>query len=286
MIIFKGWNRPIYTYKALKRLSEVYYDLPLVISFDHCDPSMKQQQLEAIEMVGIQDAMVNFCPNQMGCAGHTKFLFELAFERHGADYIIHIEDDHYIAHDCINFLQWASNVVDSADLFAACSFHRPVHQDWKSEPKDGFKTVAKRWFDGSGPIMITKDRWKKIKDMGGMFGVNYISDKGRTFDCYGRPWLSEVRVSDSLSWVWPLHKYFGGGMYSLFPKVNRSINIGKVGLHANENIHQNIHYNPELIDNVLGLHNWLEPNDQTGLMEYDLDFEYDDRKFVEYGIEE
>lgn len=285
MIIVKAWNRPLYFYKAMESLAKndlSQHDILVGIDGGTSEVNFAQH-IDAAHWTVNKKVQIVAQQKQLGCAGHTIALFEWAFEKNNAPYIIHMEDDHILSQDCIEYLDWASTVVDEYDYFAACSFHRPVHQDWENKKSDFLEIKPKRWFDGSGPIMITKYRWNEIKKMGGMFGVDYISEKGRTFDCYGEPWLKEIRKSNALSWVWPLHKYFADGRYSLFPKISRSHNIGAVGLHANRPLHEQIQYNEDVADNYPKYDSWFSlptgyHTSHSHLM--------DSRKFIEGGIEQ
>ena len=120
---------------------------------------------------------------------------------------------------------------------------------------------------------MTIRQWKRIQELGGMFGIEYISTKGRTFDCIGEAWLQESRRG-RLSWAWPFHKYFSEGKYSLFPKISRVINIGEVGLHSNKELQKQMHYNENTIQKY-----------GKDITEYDNNITYDYRKFIEHGIE-
>jgi hypothetical protein len=294
IITLKCWNRPIYLLRVLNNLSKCrgIEKYPLLISCDKSEPVNQQQILDAINYSGINEktkVSLVFQQNQLGCAGNTRFLLERSWEN-GAEYCIHLEDDTVPGIDCLEYFEQAVKILDKENLFAACTFNRPVHQlekpgffednDLDASEEVGY-VRAKHWFDGAGGFAMTATQWKRILEMGGMFGVNWISEKGRTFNCQGEDWLKEIRKSDSLSWVWPFHKYFSEGKKTLYPEVGRVLNIGQIGLHANAEIHGKIQYNPWWINHPDYIH-YAEED----MIYFNVDnIIKDDSKYVEYGIE-
>lgn len=288
-IVVKAFNRPVFLWEALNTLGANFHKdgkaLDVFISHDGPLDSITRAQTEHVLQSNFTrtateeyDVKYNtyFSDKSLGCARHTYALFNMVFAQ-DYDYLIHIEDDHYLSFDCIDYLQGAAEILDTRNFFAACSFHRPVHQDWSNLADDAYNLVAKRWFDGSGPLAITKNRWQKIVQERTPFGVNYISSHGRTFDCKGPQWENEVRMSDQGSWVWPLWQRYCQYDYVVYPKISRAKNIGAAGLHADKNIHQSIQYNNDVIDN----YDFCLDDDGFDFN----DIVFDDRKFIEHGYE-
>lgn len=282
IISLKCWNRPIYLYKVLNSLRDCVgiEKYKLIISVDNVDINIQNQIYEAILLSDIHNviqAEIFFQDSKLGCAGNTRFLLEKSFEISSGDYTIHLEDDTVPSIGCLEYFKQAVDVINKYPdkLFAACTFHRPCHQKLnKQEIIDNRnKLTAKKWFDGAGGFAITRNQWNRILEMGGMFGVDGITKKGRTFDCKGEDWLKEINKSDRLSWVWPFHKYFSEDKYTLYPYVGTVLNIGRIGLHCSPEVHEQIQFNQ----------NWLGYSHPH--IEYDTNIIYDDNKYIEDGIE-
>lgn len=280
IISLKCWNRPAYLFTSLVKLSSCnnIEEYPLLISCDKTDRNTQEQILHAIVNSGIKEKTqieVIFQEKQLGCAGNFKYCFEKSFSNN-EDWTIHIEDDCLLGKDTLIYFEHAIKLLDKNNLFAACSLHRPIHQTISPNSEDVYKLIVRNWFEPCGGFAMTRQQYERIQEMGGVFGVDYISEKGRTFDCQGEDWLKEVHQSFRLSWAWPFHKYFSEGKKSLYPKISRVLNIGRIGLHLTDtNTHQKLQYNKNWIEN----YNCLE-----GVFEDS--FEIDNNKYVEAGIEE
>jgi hypothetical protein len=249
-----SWNRPIYLLKVLNGLynSLQYYTghvRKLIISIDKVDPCTAQQMIEAIECSNILTAIdtdIVFQQEHLGCTGNTRYCLERSFEN-GEHYTIHLEDDTYPGHDLIEYFENAAKILDNG-YFAACTFHRPCHELIAPISGATHRLVSKKMFEGAGGFAITRKRWDRILEMGGMFGVEYIPETAKRFDCRGEAWRAQIKESDRLGFDWPFDRYFSEGLPSLYPIVSRVINIGKAGLHLNPEQWQKTHFNPNWID--------------------------------------
>jgi hypothetical protein len=244
------WNRPIYLLKILDGLLKALqfgppYPFKLLISCDHLDACNAQQILEAIECSNILkfvDTDLVFHDKNLGCTGNTRFCLEKGFENN-EQYTIHLEDDTYPSLDLIEYFAQVWPLLDNG-YFAACTFHRPCHQLQAPSLGDVYKLVAKNVFEGAGGFAITRKQWERIQEMGGMFGVEYVPDFAKKYDCRGEVWKSAVAKSDRLGFDWAFDRYFSEGKPCLFPIVSRVLNIGKHGLHLNPTQWQVTHFNP------------------------------------------
>lgn len=290
IITVKAHARPVLLYRCLSALEKCWgiEKYPVVISVDLLDSiPMKEQTLTAVEQSNIAnkcgEVEIVWHDQRLGCPGNAQYCLSRGFES-GAPYTIHLEDDILFAPDCLSYLEWTVKRLDGGNYFAACTYNRPCHQKTAPHSADIVKTASKKLFDGSGGLAMTSARWRKIQAMGGMFGVNYISDAGRKFDCRGTEWLSEIRKQNlpdptSLSWVWPFDKFFSQEdnihLPSVYPIVNRSLNIGKRGLHVkSEQEHSQLQYNQHWTGGA------YEPINQF-LDEITID----NNKYIEDGIE-
>ncbi len=255
----------------------------LIISCDKSDPCMAQQMVEAIECTDIantsMDVELIFHDDHLGCTGNTRYCLERSFED-GQEYTVHLEDDTYPGLDLLGYFNAVAPILDN--YFAACTFHRPIHELVAPSPSMTNRLVAKNVFEGAGGFAITRKRWERILEMGGMFGVDYLSPKAKHVDCRGEEWLREVNGyrSDRLGFDWPFDRYFSEGLPSLYPVVSRVINIGKAGLHLSPNQWEKLQYNPNWINSasynfaLRDRRNWNT-----------VDILVDDKKYTEDGYE-
>lgn len=267
-ISIKAWCRPIYLLRSLNALSKCHgiENYRILLSCDHYDTCNAQQILETIYASPVsrfKNFEVIIHETNLGCAGNTRYCFERAFEN-GEDFHIHMEDDHILSVDALEFFEDVVPLIGDSH-FAVCSMNRPCHQDkpifdpendYEEVLEDAGELYSKLWFEPAAAFAITKKQYDRIQEMGGIFGVDYISEKGKSPHCNGQEWLKEVQKSDRLSWGWPFQKYFSEGKPSLFPIIGRCLNIGKSGLHTNYNkyveIHENNHWmgNPSYPNNI------------------------------------
>ena len=252
----------------------------------------------------------------LGCAGHTKFCLDQTFRVAEADFAFHLEDDTLPSQDLIEYWEQVGPILDSDfdKYFAACTFHRPCHrpryekfQDLMALNEEGYQNVelsklskygpeyeefiegigedgnvlvAKKWFDASGGFAMCKKQWDRINEMGGMFGISYLSEKGRRFECRGQEWLKEIRRAENGGFAWPFNSYFAENKSTIYPWVSIVKNIGKSGTHVlDETLYNSIHRN-----NVWWGHFDLKTR---GTIPYDVDnIIQDDSKYIEHGIQD
>lgn len=198
--------------------------------------------MEAIEVSNILhviDTNVIFHDKTLGCTGNTRFCLEYGFKEH--DYVLHLEDDTYPSIDLLEYFEQVERHLYNG-YFAACTFHRPCHQDKPDQSKIR-SLVSKFMFEGAGGFSMTKKQWERILEMGGMFGVYDITPAGRQYNCRGEDWLKEIVKDDKWGFDWPFDRYFSEGKPSIYPVVGRVLNIGKHGLHLNANQWQKMQYN-------------------------------------------
>ena len=284
LITIKSWNRPLYLYQVLCNLLNVRgienYDI--MIFNDLVDLSMRNQIHEAVKIssrqFGSKPINIGFMQEQLGCARNTDVCLRATFKDNKYDYAIHLEDDIIPGENLLEYCEQVSPLLDRDDYFAACFLQRPCHDDHK-EYCD--KLIKRRYFEVSGGYLMSKKQWEEIEEMGGIFGVNYISDKGRKYDCQGEEWLKEINKSPTGGSGFVFDHYFRKGRYCLYPSVSTIMNIGSVGAHLKDPaVHEQLQKNINWIRHD----KWLEYCDKG--FEYDTEnIETDDRKFVEYGIE-
>lgn len=273
IITLKCHNRPIYLLRTLQALAGCpqIKDYELLISCDLVDSLTKNQIEEAINYSKINDYMqtyVAFSPTRLGCSKNTELCLRHTFDQ-GADFAYHLEDDTMPSPALLDYWQDVTPLLDTNNWFAACTFHRPCHNHQYTNPCG---LTVKRYFDASGGFAMSKRQWDRIQEMGGMFAVNWISDKGRTFDSRGETWLNEIRKHEFGGFGYPFDRYFAENKYSVFPNRGVVLNIGKVGEHLkNQNIHSQLQENFDV---------WQAPSS------FDTkNISIDNRKFIEWGIE-
>lgn len=277
VITVKLWNRPDLTQQCLDHLQQCWgiEDYHLYLSVDHSE--VQSEIIEIIETHPILDsvhASLMYHDKNLGCAGNARHCFEFAFNTVGAALMIHLEDDILAAPDFLAYCEHCQPLLDSGSYFTACGFNRPCHEKQKPYSEGVGQICAKHWFDGTGGFCMVQSQWERIEAMGGMFGVNSITPKGRGPGWQGEEWLMMVKESDKGSWVWPFHKFFSEGKPSLFPMVSRTLNVGKAGLHVMSDAqHTALHHNP----------NWTGGEYEPTAEFFDEILE-DERLFVEDGI--
>jgi hypothetical protein len=278
-----AWNRPIYLLKVLDGLGKaLHYHAggvrKLLISVDWQDAGMSEQIYEAIQCSNIMnwiDTDLVFHDKNLGCTGNTRFCLEKSFEN-DEEWAIHLEDDTYPSIDLFKYFDAVIPILDN--YFAACTFHRPCHELVKPNNLLPDRIVSKRMFEGAGGFAITRKRWNRILEMGGMFGVDYIPDFAKKFDCRGEEWKNAVQKSDRLGFDWPFDRYFSEDLPSLYPIVSRVLNIGKSGLHLSPNQWLKTHHNP----------NWIQDDYYKARLGDAWDTKVilvDDKKYTEDGYE-
>ncbi len=280
LITIKAYKRPIYLLKVLKALKKCNnvdnYDIVLVC--DGAETIIQQQNLEAAKLSGLKFYDILGHSHTHGCFVNTKFCLDYTFSK-GYDYAIHLEDDTLPSKYTLDYFQQVLPRLNDNNLFAACTFHRPCHPGHYETYNNTTGLVAKEWFDGTGGFGMTKETYKEINKIG-MFGVDYITPKGRTYACKGEDWLNEINRIDKGpgSFVWPFHKYFSKGKKTLFPAVSVVQNIGKYGQHIrDEESYEKMHKNNLWLgafQNVPDKLYWQVNNIIS-----------DNRKFIEDGIE-
>jgi hypothetical protein len=247
-ISVRAWMRPIYLLKVLNGLTQCrgLQKYKLLISCDHFDHSMAEQLYEAIQCSNILDRIetdIVFHDTNLGCTGNFRFCLKQSF-KDGQDYAIFVEDDSYLSIDCLEYFEQTLHLLK--DYFALCTLNRPCHQTIPPKPEDFNKLVARDMFEGANVFCIGRKTYDKIEAKGGIFGVDWISDRGKRADCRGEDWLKEVRKSDRLGWDNPMEKFFRD-LPCIFPVIGRTLNIGKSGLHLSPNQWLQTHYNENWI---------------------------------------
>jgi len=278
ILTLKAWNRPDFLKQSLDSLSrcEGIKNYHVIISIDMAENNT-DSYLVFDEFKFNNPDISTECfvhQNRLGCAGNTRWCLENGF---GPDskYTIHLEDDVLVARDYLKYMEWAANLLlQNGDIFAASPFIRECHRPYiKSSSLNN--ACLRNWFEPGGGFVITKERWKEIQALGGVFGVDYISERGRHPLCYGIEWLGEIRRNDNGSWGWPFGKYHANGRKTLYPCVSRVRNIGSFGLHTKTNEFHNTY-----IDNLewAGLDKYKEKNLNINM------YFTDEQLYHEHGI--
>lgn len=264
IISIKAFNRPLYLLRVLNALSccrhiEKY---PVLISCDHFDEINAQQILEAIQSSRLRiktKVHAEFHEKTLGCAGNMRYCLENSFSN-GETFTIHFEDDTLPSIDCLEYFEQVISFLEKHPdkYFAACAMHRPCHQ-LKCPVKynkyggiddpDLTTLQTKYWFEPAGGFAITKDEYDKIQSDLGVFGVEYISERGKNPTIIGKEWYKECTISDRLSWGWPFEKYYRNTRKCIYPYIGRVFNIGKSGLHSNYNQYVKTHENKWWVGN-------------------------------------
>lgn len=278
LITIKCHNRPIFLLQSLLTLSQVKgvdkYDI--IVSCDNPDSIMQSQMTELFYYLGMPNSKLILHQNKLGCWGNKKYCLELAFDHNNYDFCLHTEEDILHSKFLLEFCEQVAPMLDKNNFFAACFMHRPVHDDYDKQYN---KLIQKKYFEICGGFLISRKQWNRIKEMGGGFAVNYVSQKGRTYDCQGEEWLKEINKCNIGGSGYPFDKYFREGKYCLYPKISLTQNIGNIGEHIkNKEWHKNIQYNE----------NWMGHDDWKNIEEIKFDLsniETDNRKFIETGIE-
>ena len=275
LITIKAHQRAINLYKVLLGLNSQNgienYDIS--ISNDLVDPIVAQQNIEAIELAGIK-CTFHFHNKRQGCAGNTQFLLEQTFDHNNYDYMFHLEDDTLPSYNWLQYCETVAPLLDN-QFFAACTFHRPCHQLEKPTKQEYNKLVSRNFFDPTGGFVMSKAQWNRIKELGGMWGVSWISEKGRGPNCSGNEWLKEVKIDAAGSFGWSFDRYFREEKPCLYPKLGVVKNIGKIGHYMKDaNLHKEMHEN----------NNW-HGNTQETISGFDTSYiETDTKEYLEDKI--
>ncbi len=245
IITLKAWQRPdnlALVLDALSRCWEIDQYERLIISLDvspYANDNLKIVQQSNISKVIKTE--IHGHKEQLGCAGNSRFLFIKAFEEKQADFMVHLEDDTVPAIDYLRFCNWAYANVLNDNIFAVCPFRRKKLSSWfppwsnqadnmnnLDSQEDLQNTFLLKWFECCGGFGMTQTSWRKnIVNNGEMFGVNNITDYGRSEYCHGYNWVKEISCSWLGSWAWPFCKFFRPfDMPCLIPEVSRARNIG------------------------------------------------------------
>lgn len=280
LITLSSWNRPIYLYRVLDGLKRCrgLNKFKLLISCDFYDKNNSQQILETIELSQIQYAVETeaiFHEENLGCTGNGRFCLEEGFKNE-QDYTIHLECDTYPSIDLLEYFEQTAHLLD--EYFAVCTFNRGCHQLIAPTPSDSHKLFAKKWFEGCGGFAINRKTWNRIKELGGLFGVEYIPENAKKWDCRGEEWKNKVTISDRLAYDWSMDRYFSEDKFCLYPLVSRVFNIGKSGLHLNFNQYMELQYNENWVHNPYYINRIMETT------WFDLDVRKDEEKYIENGI--
>ncbi len=255
MITVKAFNRPAYLKQCLDSLAiqPEIHNYEVLISIDGGPEQVYVSEI--IDRLGWRDrARVVEQRNNLGCAGHTRWLLEQGFKE--SDMVIHIEDDAVMGRDCINWLEWAHAHCEENNYFAACSFLRAHDTFLPKEDNEFGERVAsldpaanflRPWFETGGPFMFTKKAWEGIVENGGVYGA--------TGNCNAKIWGKDwkrmaIKVTDKGSWGWAINKHLRGDGICVFPDVSRSQNIGadKGIFNPDPTWHMNNIYNKHWID--------------------------------------
>jgi hypothetical protein len=287
VISVKAYERPIHLYRCLKSLCKAKkyskQNHTINISVDrHDDPIVRYQMESAVKLVMEEfDTWFNYQMQdyRLGCLKNTEFCLKESI-RYGADYLIHIEEDQILEPDCLNYFEQVIPLLKEDSVFAACTYHSPCHQDFNNDRHCLGDLVAKNWFQGSGPFMISKQTFKRIGDMGGMFGINGMQHHCYHPDCIGEEWKKGTNISSSGTWDWPFHKYFGAKMFSIYPRISRSQNIGELGMHnqGENNSFYEVQYNEDISSKYASDEDYQEVIFDLGRIQWD------NRKFLVNGI--
>lgn len=262
VICIKAWNRLNMLDKTLTNLSKCFniekYDIIITIDGPNDNKKIKKFN-KVINDNNIskinKNIKTHYQNKNIGCAGNMRFCFDVSFKEY--DFMIHLEDDSIPGKDLLLFMEWCFDYLkEEQNIFAVCPFMRKkryknIHKD-VSLKNDLYEVNFHNIFDPAGGFGMTKEQWLEIKKDRGIFGV--IGQCGGKLK--GKEWLKNLlkgggRITDKGSWAWPFIQYYIGTKKVIYPKINRSQNIGdKHGLfNPNSNWHKEVIKNDNWVGN-------------------------------------
>lgn len=262
VICIKAWNRLGMLNKTLTKLSECVNieKYNIIITIDGPNNSKKIKKFnDTIGNNNItkvnKNIQLHYHPTNIGCAGNMRFCFVESFKNY--DFMIHLEDDSVPGKDLLLFMEWAYEYTKNKEnILAICPFlrkkkYKKLHNKVSLE-NDLYEVSAHNMFDPAGGFGISKNQWLQIKKDKGIFGV--IGECGNKLR--GKKWLNNLinkggSITDKGSWAWPFMRYYIENKEVLFPKINRSQNIGdKEGLfNPSAQWHKNTIHNNSWVGN-------------------------------------
>jgi hypothetical protein len=231
VITIKAWKRPGYFEQVIKYLDwlDGLDDIPIIIGLDWHSQESTEAHLDIVKrMKHASNVHVLVHQQPAGCAGNTKTVLEAAFEKEGADFMMHLEDDTVPAWDYIPYMLWTyEQIKDNPLYFASCPFNRRASQHLLPVGVHPAISFTRAWFECGGGFGMPRRTWNYIQSRGGIFGAD-----GQTNNpsLVGEPWKESVIVHDGGSWAWPINQYFRERSDTehlcIFPTVSRTQNIG------------------------------------------------------------
>jgi hypothetical protein len=170
------------------------------------------------------DVKLFYHKSNLGCAGHTKWIFEEVFDMNDYDYNIALEEDMIVAKDIFKWCEWAGEETkNDSEIFAISPFTRRAQQKWYPELNDNVdESFYHDHYELGGGFCLHRHTWDYINSLGGMFGA--IGPCNTQLE--PEEWKKSIMITDKGSFGWVMNKYLRRGKYSLSPMISRTNNVG------------------------------------------------------------